>query len=145
MQVAIPVWQDRISPVFDTARTVLLLQIENGKEISRSVMHLLQGYPPLRVRRLRDQGVELLICGAISRPFAHLCAGAGIRVIPWIAGRLEDVLEAFLAGRLPDPSFLMPGCRRGRRRQRGPQGPGGRGGGRGPGRGKGKGRGRGEY
>lgn len=139
MQVAIPVWQDRVSPVFDTARTVLLLGIEGGREVERSIMHLMQGFPPLRVRRLRDRGVELLICGAISRPFAHLCEGAGIRVIPWVAGQVDEVLAAFLDDRLPDPSFTMPGCCRARRRRRGMHGPGG-GRGMGPGRGKGRGR-----
>jgi predicted Fe-Mo cluster-binding NifX family protein len=40
-----------------------------------------------------------------------LCKSAGIRVIPWISGRLEEVLEAFLSGKLMDTKFLMPGCR----------------------------------
>ena len=72
-----------------------------------------------RCRRLRELGVETLICGAISNPaFAAACA-EGITVIPWISGDVEEVIDSFMAGTLPSSRFMMPGCRgRGRRVRR---------------------------
>lgn len=31
-------------------------------------------------------------------------------MIPWTAGPVEEVLAAYLGGRLPDPQWLMLGC-----------------------------------
>lgn len=139
MQVAIPEWQGRISPVFDTANRVLLLQIEDGREAERREAQFAGMPPPLRVQRLVDLGVDMLICGAISRPLSSMCLSAGISIIPWVSGALDEVVRAFLAGGLPSPDFTMPGCYGQRMRAR--RGRGGGRSGRGSGRGRGRGRG----
>ena len=136
MQVAIPIWKDRVSPVFDTTRSVLIVYVEDGVEVRRSETRFFPELPIQRIRRLIENGVNVLVCGAISQRFLNMCEGVGIRVIPWICGPVDRVLEAFLKGELPSKEFLMPGCcgRRRRVRARGEgQGGGGRrrGGGRG--------------
>jgi predicted Fe-Mo cluster-binding NifX family protein len=136
MRVAIPEWEGRVSPVFDTASRVLLLQIEDGREAERREAQFLGMPPPLRVQRLVDLKVEVLICGAISRPLSAMCISAGISIIPWVSGPTVDVVKAFLAGALPNPDYTMPGCCGRRIRAR-------RGGGAGRGRGRGRGRGKG--
>jgi len=89
------------------------------------------------VARLKALGVETLGCGAISRPHAGAIAAEGIRLVPFVAGTVEEVVAAYAQGLLPGPAFVMPGCGR---RRRGRFGRGrGRGGG---GRGRGMGRGR---
>jgi len=35
MIIALPVWEDRISPVFDVAAMILLAEIENGDVLNR--------------------------------------------------------------------------------------------------------------
>ena len=40
MKVAIPHWQERVSPVFDSAGNVLLIDIENGRERQREERRL---------------------------------------------------------------------------------------------------------
>jgi len=118
MKVAIPVWDSRISPVFDSATQVLIVSVEGGKEISRAIAPLSDEVFLRRVDLLLRKGVEVLICGAISRPLANLVASSGIELIPRMAGNAEEVLGAFLKGGLPDPRFLMPGCCGGPRRFR---------------------------
>ncbi len=137
MQVAITVWNQRVSPLFDSARTIVVLKIEDGRVTDHSEASLDMTMPYSRVQRLHQLGVEVLICGAISRPLATLCASAGIELIPWVAGELDQVIEAFITNSLHDPVLTMPGCRR--RQRRGHR----RGGGMGQGRGQGRGRGRG--
>jgi predicted Fe-Mo cluster-binding NifX family protein len=122
MRVAIPFWNDRVSPVFDASRRLVVVDVEDGLERARHQETLQEEFPTRRARQLAQLGVNVLICGAISRPLATLLAASGITVIPWTAGPVDEVLAAYLAGRLPDPRWLMPGCG-GKRRHRGGRGP----------------------
>ena len=128
-RIAIPTWNARVSPVFDTAGHALLVDVEDGAEVGRSETPIGAVMPPRRILRLTELGVNVLICGAISRPLAVMAEGAGIRIVPWVAGNTEEVVQAYLTGQLPAPRFMMPGCfGRGRGPGRGGWGRGGRGG-----------------
>jgi predicted Fe-Mo cluster-binding NifX family protein len=125
MRVAIAVQGDRISPVFDTSSRVLLLDIERKAIVRRTGVALEQQDPRTRVAGLARQGVETLVCGAISRPLAGVAAVFGIRVIPFVAGDVERIITAYINETLPCPELSMPGCG-GRRRRRFRGGRGGR-------------------
>jgi predicted Fe-Mo cluster-binding NifX family protein len=121
MRIAIPTWQGRVSPVFDTAQQLLIVEAADGVETGRHVEALRQEMAPQRAARIRELGIEVLICGAISWPLADMVAAAGVGLVPFINGECEQVLTAYLADRLPSPQFLMPGCcGRGRGRGFGP-------------------------
>jgi len=108
--VALATWNGRISPVFDVARHVLLLDVEDGRVMTRREEVLPgTGFQP-QVRRLVELAPETLICGAISKTLAVLLEREKIRVFPFVAGTVEEVLAAWLAGTLPDPTLCMPGC-----------------------------------
>ena len=124
MRVAIPVWQSRVSPVFDTAGQLLILDIENGREIHRTECSISGLSFPERVNRLVELDVDVLLCGAISRPLAATVAASGIRVIPWVRGEVNGVLQWYITGKPIDSRFLMPGCSSGRHRFRGRHGRG---------------------
>jgi len=126
MRVAIPFWNDRVSPVFDASRRLVVVDVEDGLERARHQETLQEEFPTRRARQLAQLGVNVLICGAISRPLATLLAASGITVIPWTAGPVDEVLAAYLAGRLPDPRWMMPGCGGRQQRHRGGCGPRGR-------------------
>lgn len=104
--------------MFDTAGRILLVSVEDGREVSRMDSLLKEETLHRRVKWLVDNGVNVLVCGAISRPLATITASSGIELIPWMAGDAEEILKAFLEGRLPNPRFLMPGCCAGARRFR---------------------------
>ena len=113
-----PVWAGRISPVFDVAGRLLLVDFDNGVEVGREEEALDQRDPSGRVRRLAQLGPDVLICGAISRPLELMLMAAGVQVIPQTCGPVDAVLQAFATGRMDPQTFLMPGCfgrRRGRR------------------------------
>jgi predicted Fe-Mo cluster-binding NifX family protein len=118
MRVAIPFRDDRVSPVFDASKRLVVVDVEDGLERSRHQEILQEELPTWRARQLAQIGVNVLICGAISQPLAVMLAASGITVIPWTAGPVDEVLAAYLAGRLPDPRWSMPGCGR-RQRHRG--------------------------
>jgi len=127
MRIAIPIRDDFVSPAFDFSRRLLLVDIEDGREARRSEIVLLPESTPQRAGRLRDSGVAILICGAISRDLAGWVARGGIEILPYVSGPIDEVLKAYVSGQLADPRFVLPGCwpgsrngfRRCRRRRRG--------------------------
>lgn len=126
MRLAIPVHGSHVAAVADFAVTFLLLDItENGIAERRTVacdVNLI----PAKVGILDENRVDTLICGAVSRVFAAMVIHSGIKLVPFISGSVEDVLNAYFQGSLGDPRFFMPGhdkgmrwCSRGRCRRRG--------------------------
>lgn len=118
MKIAIPHWRDRISPVFDVARNVLIVEVDHGAELQRQDTAFDVEDPQKRAAQLVWAGVDVLICGAISRPLETAVSSAGIEVIPQRCGNVEEVLAAFSKGQLRQDAFLMPGCCGRRRRLR---------------------------
>jgi predicted Fe-Mo cluster-binding NifX family protein len=125
VKVALTVWEGRISPVLDTARSVVVADIEDGIPVVQREEAFAGDSDREKVGRLRARGVDVLVCGAVSRPLAALVASCGIRLIPFVSGELREVLAAVIAGRMPNTAFSMPGCGCGgqgrRRRGRGCQ------------------------
>ncbi len=117
MKLAIPVWQGRISPVFDVAGQLLLIELADGREVARDERLVEEGTADERAKKLAELGVGTLICAGISQSLEAMLAGCGIRVIARICGGVEEVLAAFVAERLGEERFAMPGCC-GQRRQR---------------------------
>jgi predicted Fe-Mo cluster-binding NifX family protein len=102
VKIAVTVWKERVSPLFDAARTVLIADVADKEVIAREVQPLHPESPHRRAARLAETGVSTLICGAISLPQATLLQAYGIRVLADITGRAEAVLAAFLNDRLSD-------------------------------------------
>ncbi len=111
MRVAIPHWQGRVSPVFDVAGNLLLVDIADGNEQARRNLELTAEPPQIQAKVLSENGISVLICGAISRPLEMMIHSAGIEVISQTCGDVECVLSAFISGQLTGTQFLMPGCR----------------------------------
>lgn len=109
MNVAIPTWNGKVSPVFDVARRLLVANVGGDAEVGREEVAIEETGLMARATRVTQLGVDVLICGAISVPLEEMLASAGVRVIPYVCGPVEDVLGAFVSGRLADGAFLMPG------------------------------------
>ena len=122
MKIAIPVFHNRVSPVFDWSSRILVIESDGSREISREERSTTGTTPVMRVEYLVEMNVDTLLCGGISETMlAHVLA-RGINVIPWVTGDAEEVFSGFLDGRVPGKDFTMPGCPR-RRRGRGFRGP----------------------
>ncbi len=111
MKVAFACWDNRIAPVFDTARQVHVARIESGSIEAETRESLPEDFPVQKTLRLVELGIGTLVCGAISRIMHTVVASYGIQVIPFVAGDLEDVIRAWLGGNLGQEAFAMPGCR----------------------------------
>lgn len=67
MKVALTIWNNRISPVFDVAQQALLLEVEQRVIQHQQVFDLPVDSAMNKLTFLISQNVDLLICGAISR------------------------------------------------------------------------------
>jgi predicted Fe-Mo cluster-binding NifX family protein len=108
MKLAIAVWEGRVSGVFDFAQKALLVDLTSDREVGRTEM-MLSGQGPGRLARLRQVGVDTVICGAISRPLALRASVCGIRLLPYVTGPVDDVIEAYRKGELESQRFVLPG------------------------------------
>lgn len=120
MKVALTAWGDRVSPVFDSSRTLLIAKIENNEIVERR--H--EAFFPEMSWRLADVlnrlGIDVMICGAISQFPAGIIENSGIQLISFIGGNVEQVLGAYAEGMRIVPEFSQPGCgwRHGQRKGR---------------------------
>lgn len=71
-----------------------------------------------RAEYLVAKGVSILVCGAISSDYEEEIARRGIEIVSFIAGPVDQVVEAWRDGRLVSTRFSMPGCGCPRRRCR---------------------------
>jgi predicted Fe-Mo cluster-binding NifX family protein len=120
MKAAFAYWDDRIAPVFDAARRIHVVEADSGRIVAETGEVLADVLPAQKALRLVELGVGTLVCGAISRSYHETVAAYGIRVIPFVAGDLSEVIQAWLSGNLESDTFVMAGCSgRGRGRRRG--------------------------
>jgi len=123
VRIGVPIWEDRVSPVLDAAERLLVVDVE-GSVLVRSALRLLDGPHAARVAgTIRNAGVDVLICGAVSEEVGRLIASTGTEIVPWVTGPADEVVRAYVDGTLADARYGLPGCRRGmgarRRRGRG--------------------------
>lgn len=128
VKIALTTWSERVAPVFDVAGNALLAEVvENQGALDKMKVSVPAGSVMDKVSFFADAGVGLIICGAISREARSLANAYGIDVIAFVAGDADEILEAWVNGRLTDEAYAMPGCRgagagcaerRGRRRRR---------------------------
>ncbi|NVN90790.1 MAG: DUF5320 family protein [Desulfuromonadales bacterium] len=110
MKTAFTYWDNRIAPVFDIARQVRVVESDDSRIVGVSEEILEDGLPVRKVINLAQLGVATLVCGAISRPLHAMVVSNGIQVVPFVAGDLGEVIQAWFEGTLDDEGFAMPGC-----------------------------------
>lgn len=114
MKAVFTIWNERIAPVFDVARKAVIIERDDAAVLSETHLVLPEGSAIEKIVFLARQGVDVLICGAMSRSARSAADGYGMAVHAFIAGEVGDVVRAWLDGRLGESGFAMPGC--GRRR-----------------------------
>jgi predicted Fe-Mo cluster-binding NifX family protein len=106
----------RVSPVFDVASNLQIFDVDNGWVKQREEKVLVGRDFYSRAREVSGHGVTTVICGAVSQPLEQALRALGVDVIGFVYGSIDEVIAAFVEGRLQDERFLMPGCcGRGRR------------------------------
>lgn len=115
MRTAFSLWNERIAPVFDVARNLWIIDTEDGRVVGQSGRRFSSDEPVERALRLAGLQVEQLVCGAITKDAFEALTTRGIKVVAFVAGDLQLVMQASLSDRLHEGFLAMPGCRRGKR------------------------------
>lgn len=103
MRVAITIWENRVSPVADSAGEMLVVDIVGKSIIHRRHERFEDDSLFHRAGKLAELSVSTFICGAISEFYSGLVEGYGIRLIPFARGQVDEVLNGFLSGSLVNP------------------------------------------
>lgn len=109
MKAAFSTWNNRIAPVFDVSRMAYIVEAESGDIVDERLEAFQNELPARKILRLVEWRVGTLVCGAISRPMQLILTAQGIRVIPFVAGELHEVIDAWVSGRVETAGFAMPG------------------------------------
>jgi predicted Fe-Mo cluster-binding NifX family protein len=112
MKVALTIWEDRISPVFDVAQTLLIVEFYDGKIVRRFSETMLPEKSSCLAGWLKNLGVDVLICGAISHFPASIIESGGIQLQAFVGGKVEDVLSSYITGLQITTIYSLPGCGR---------------------------------
>ncbi len=110
MRIAFSAWDGRIAPLFDVSEHARVIEAEDGVIVSSTDEYILADSPARRAFWMAARGVSVLVCGAVSRQLLTLLSAYGIEVRPFVSGDLDEIVEAWMSGRLETPAFDMPGC-----------------------------------
>ena len=109
IRIAIPVFHKRVSPVLDNCTRLLIIDFDQGSEISRQEISLVKFSLVERFNLIKKMNVNVIICCAISEVMDYMIHGTDIQLICGIVGDVNQVLAAHLSNQLDDASFNMPG------------------------------------
>lgn len=105
VKVAIPRSGESVAPCFGYCAAMAVFTVVRGR-IEEQIDFPLQSRDPFdRIRLLRDQEVDTLICGGVQDTFEASLKANGIRVISWVSGTVDDLMELYLRGRLVEPDL----------------------------------------
>ncbi len=108
--VAFSVLDQRIAPVFDTSSEIVVIEIDGKEEVKSERLALTQNNVFELIEKLSALNLNQLICGAISRALQRFIEQKGIQVVPFVAGDLDTIKQAWTANKLDSEEYIMPGC-----------------------------------
>jgi len=111
VKVAIPRMGETVAPCFEYCATMAIFSIAESGVVEQIDFPLRSREPFDRVRLLRDQKVDTVICGGMQAFYEDLLRAAGFEVISWVSGLVEDLLALHLRGQLVSGTELPWDCR----------------------------------
>jgi len=100
MKVAIPRFEEKVAPCYEYSATIAIFTLDGGEVASQADFRLESRNVFDRLRLLRDQQVDVLICGGVQNTFEDMLKASGVHVISWVSGSVEDLLQQYLRGEL---------------------------------------------
>ncbi|MBD3246023.1 MAG: dinitrogenase iron-molybdenum cofactor [Candidatus Omnitrophica bacterium] len=114
MRIAISTDSGQVSAHFGRCPEFTLVDVEEGKELSRRVIANPGHHPGFLPQFLRDQQVAVIIAGGMGPRAQALFTEQGIQMIFGVSGSVENAVSQFLSGTLvKGQSACTPGSGRG--------------------------------
>jgi predicted Fe-Mo cluster-binding NifX family protein len=109
-KLAIPVFRLRVAPVLNWCSKMLILGEDALTRATGQEILLLNMDAFDRLRILKDEGIDTLICGALTPDLLTYGRHLGLHIICGVAGDVDQVLSAYQEDQLDQPRFWLPGC-----------------------------------
>ena len=91
---------ESVAPCLEYSATIAIFTIEDGRIVDQIDYPIRSRESMDRIRLLRDQQVDIIICGGVQDVYEDLLRATGIELISWASGNTEDLLGRFLRGEL---------------------------------------------
>jgi len=98
--IAIPLFGTRVSPRLDCAQNILLAYSINGVVERDKTVQILPTNPIEKIRMLNQLGVEIIICGGLTKFYKRMIEKYGILLISNVYGEASEILSQYLKGKL---------------------------------------------
>jgi predicted Fe-Mo cluster-binding NifX family protein len=109
--LAIPVLRSRVAPVLNWCSRIQIFPEEPSQAGGGQELILPQLEAVQRLHVLRQEGVNTLICGALSADLLRYARDLGLAVVSGVAGEVHEVVQSYWQNNLDHPQFWLPGCR----------------------------------
>jgi len=109
LKIALTTWGKRISPVFDFAKTLMIVDLENVKTSNRSFITFDPQNMNQMLYQLQNQRTDILICGAITDDRSIFFEQNGMVLIPFIFGNTDQILATLMNEKHRILDFRMAG------------------------------------
>ena len=100
MKIAIPIFENRISPRFDFSPEMWVIEVERGEVAREEKLSTANLNLPQRLEQITSIGVDKVICGGIDGLSRNQLGSRGIDVVQDVIGDAEIVFDLFMKGRL---------------------------------------------
>ena len=99
-KVAIPVLGKDVAPCFEVAGEFLITNIKDSKKISENISYCRGCEGHCRIKFLRKNNVNILICNGIKLFYRDLLNALGVIVIPNVSETVNTAMRLFLSDQL---------------------------------------------
>jgi hypothetical protein len=104
---------EHVAPCLEHCAMMSIFVLE-GERVLDQIDFPLRGRDPFdRLRLLREQRVDVIICGGVQDAYEQALAAYDWEVISWVSGEVDALLELYLRGRLVSGTRLSQPARRG--------------------------------
>ncbi len=111
MKAAVCKWNDLVAPVFDASGEIVVVHLTREEIAILEHVDISDLDGLAMIRKLSNLGIEVLICGAISRLWHEILIAGEIQVISFVSGQIHSFLRMLIeGGSEPEPKIFMPGC-----------------------------------
>ena len=96
--LAIPNFGERISPRLDYAESLQLITIDSNKALKKETIKVIAHSNLERINLIIGLKPDIVICDGISDLTHSKLLEKNIKVLPWIHGKVDEVLNSYLNG-----------------------------------------------
>lgn len=104
--LAITNWNGIVSPMFDASCCLMIVQ-PDGRRFFIDVRNMTLFE---KIDLCSKRNVRVIICGAISNLALSMLQDSDIRILSWVRGPIEDIVNAYVKNLNIVDLFSMPGC-----------------------------------